>query len=75
MLDQSQALFWTYYGFIEFIKDGSTGVQYILDTHLSLLTLGKELLAQSDEKDDEGTNALMSSLIGEKEKLNWMFKS
>ncbi|MFT6243312.1 MAG: starvation-inducible DNA-binding protein [Salibacteraceae bacterium] len=59
----------------EIIKDGSTGVQYILDAQLSLLEQEKEILAQSDEKNDEGTNALMSNLIGEKEKLNWMFKS
>ena len=59
----------------EIIKDGSTGVQYILDAQLSLLEQEKEILAQSDEKDDEGTHSLMSDLIGEKEKLNWMFKS
>ena len=59
----------------EIIKDGPTGVQYILDAQLSLLAQEKEILAQSDEKNDEGTNALMSNLIGEKEKLNWMFKS
>lgn len=59
----------------EIIKDGSTGVQYILDAQLSLLEQEKEILAQSDEKYDEGTNSLMSDLIGEKEKLNWMFKS
>ena len=59
----------------QIIKDGPTGVKYILDAQLNLLTLEKEILIQSSEKDDEGTNALMSSLIGEKEKLNWMFKS
>jgi starvation-inducible DNA-binding protein len=59
----------------DIINDGSTGVQYILDAQTQIVGLEKELLKQSDEIDDEGTNALMSDLIGEKEKSNWMFKS
>ena len=59
----------------DIINDGSTGVQYILDAQTLIVGLEKALLKQSDDIDDEGTNALMSDLIGEKEKSNWMFKS
>lgn len=57
------------------IHDGATGVQYILETQQQLLVLEKQLIAVSSEEDDEGTNALLSDLIREKEKTNWMFKS
>lgn len=59
----------------EIIHDGLTGVSYILKAQETLLAIEKELLAASGEIDDEGTNALMSDLIREKEKTNWMFKS
>lgn len=59
----------------QIISKGSQGVQYILDAQEALLKLEKHLLEASDMKDDEGTNALMSDLIREKEKSNWMFKS
>lgn len=57
------------------VQDGQKGVSYILDAQQKLLSLEKELLSLSSEKDDEGTNALMSDLIREKEKTNWMLKS
>ncbi|MGB0914869.1 MAG: Dps family protein [Crocinitomicaceae bacterium] len=59
----------------EIIHDGKTGVSYILEAQKSILKLERELLDLSGEIDDEGTNALMSDLIREKEKTNWMFKS
>lgn len=59
----------------EIIHDGKTGVNYILEAQKSILKLERELLDLSGEIDDEGTNALMSDLIREKEKTNWMFKS
>jgi starvation-inducible DNA-binding protein len=37
--------------------------------------LERALLEMSDERDDEGTNSMMSDLIGEKEKTNWMFSA
>jgi starvation-inducible DNA-binding protein len=55
------------------ISDGKEGMNYILEAQRSLLKLEKELLALSGENDDEGTNALMSDLVREKEKTNWMF--
>jgi len=57
------------------IHDGKTGVAYILKAQNELLVLEKEILDLSDEANDEGTNSLMSDLIGEKEKTNWMFKA
>lgn len=57
------------------VKDGKTGVAYIVEAQDKLLTLERELLHLTDELNDEGTNAMMSDLIGEKEKTTWMFKS
>jgi len=57
------------------IQDGRTGVQYILDAQKQILDLERALLEMSDERDDEGTNSMMSDLIGEKEKTNWMFSA
>lgn len=57
------------------IVDGSEGVDYILSAQNQLLALEKELLVTSGNRDDEGTNSLISDLIGEKEKTNWMFKA
>jgi starvation-inducible DNA-binding protein len=55
------------------ISDGKEGMNYILEAQRSLLKLEKELLVLSAENNDEGTNALMSDLVREKEKTNWMF--
>eukprot|EP00389_Voromonas_pontica_P008740 GDKH01013294.1.p1 GENE.GDKH01013294.1~~GDKH01013294.1.p1 ORF type:complete len:149 (+),score=5.73 GDKH01013294.1:56-448(+) len=57
------------------VEEGKKGVSYILEAQEQLLSMEKEILSLSSEKDDEGTNALMSDLIREKEKTNWMFKS
>ena len=57
------------------IHDGKTGVSYILKAQNDLLAIEKTILDLSGEVSDEGTNSLMSDLIGEKEKTNWMFKA
>lgn len=57
------------------ISDGKSGVSYILEAQKSLLQMERQLLELSDEENDEGTNALMSDLIREKEKTNWMFRA
>lgn len=57
------------------ISNGKEGVNYILEAQKTLLKLEKSLLTLSSENEDEGTNALMSDLVREKEKSNWMFKS
>ena len=56
-------------------NDGATGVAYILSAQEELLKQERALLNATDEADDEGTNALMSDLIREKEKTNWMFRA
>lgn len=58
-----------------YITDGNEGMKYILNAQTILLTLENELLQLSNESNDEGTSAMMSDLIREKEKTNWMFKS
>ncbi|MCJ8292613.1 MAG: DNA starvation/stationary phase protection protein [Crocinitomicaceae bacterium] len=60
---------------LEMTHDGATGVAYILSAQQELLKQERSLLHVTGDADDEGTNALMSDLIREKEKTNWMFKA
>lgn len=60
---------------IAITHDAEPGVAYILAAQENILAQEKELLDLSDDLEDEGTNALMSDLIREKEKTNWMFKA
>lgn len=55
------------------IADGKTGMNYLVNAQKILLAQERALLTASSEMNDEGTNALMSDLIREKEKTNWMF--
>jgi starvation-inducible DNA-binding protein len=57
------------------ISDGEVGMKYVLKAQQELLKLERALLILSADNDDEGTNALMSDLVREKEKTNWMFAS
>ena len=57
------------------IQDSHEGMAYILSAQEIILKLERELLALSAELGDEGTNGLMSDLVREKEKTNWMFAS
>lgn len=50
-------------------------VQAVLDGLLVLLSKERRILRSSGEKEDEGTNALMSDYIREQEKLVWMYKA
>ncbi len=59
----------------ELIQEGKRGIEYILNAQKAILIVEKELLKISADKDDEGTNALLSDLIREKEKTNWMFSA
>lgn len=59
----------------DLISNGKIGMEYILEAQKTILKLEKEILALANETEDEGTNALMSDLIREKEKTNWMFKA
>lgn len=55
------------------IHDGKEGMSYILNAQETILKLEREILNESAELGDEGTNAMMSDLVREKEKTNWMF--
>ena len=57
------------------ITDGKEGVRYLFSAQNILLGLEKEILSLASGANDEGTSALMSDLIREKEKTNWMFKA
>ena len=59
----------------DIITDAKAGVTYILDAQQKILSLEQQLLEDSEALEDEGTNALMSDLIREKEKNNWMMRS
>jgi len=57
------------------ISEGKPGMEYILGAQKTLIALEKEILALSETLNDEGTNAMMSDLLREKEKTNWMFSA
>lgn len=57
------------------INEGKEGMKYVLEAQQIILKLEKEILLLSSENSDESTNGLMSDLIREKEKTNWMFSA
>ena len=57
------------------ISNDVESVELVVNSLAELLKLERELLDLSDEKNDEGTNAMMSDLIAEQEKTVWMMKS
>lgn len=59
----------------EIISNGIKGMQYILDAQKALLEKEREILLIATEQYDEGTVSLISDLIREKEKTNWMFNA
>lgn len=59
----------------DYITEGNQGMNYIVNAQEALLKLENEILNLAGEINDEGTSAMMSDLIREKEKTNWMFKS
>ena len=59
----------------ENIFDDEKTVRLVIDTISALLPLEREILALSDEINDEGTNSLISGFISEQEKNVWMLKA
>ncbi len=57
------------------VSAGTEAVNLILDAFRKILVLEREILTLSAEAGDEGTNALMSDYIREKEKLVWMYSA
>lgn len=57
------------------ITDGTKAVAEILTSFQTVILLQRDLLNQSADAGDEGTNALMSDYIRMQEKLVWMYSS
>lgn len=57
------------------VANGKEAVGHVLEAFRNLLVLERELLVMSADAGDEGTNALMSDYIREKEKLVWMYSA
>lgn len=57
------------------VNDGLKCVDNILESFKITIQLQRELLDESAEANDEGTNALMSDYIREQEKLVWMYSA
>ena len=54
---------------------GKKGVEYVLAAQKTLLEQERIVFSLAAEKEDEGSSALMSDLIREKEKEKWMLKA
>lgn len=57
------------------VKDGTKGVEYIVSDFQILLDMQRDLLALSDDANDEGTNSMISDYVRAQEKLVWMYNS
>lgn len=57
------------------ISGGKTAVSEIVNALRIILEKQRNILVESDELNDEGTNALMSDYISQQEKLVWMYSS
>lgn len=57
------------------VSDDDETVRLILENLSDILRLEREILALSDEANDEGTTSLISNFITEQEKNIWMLKA
>lgn len=57
------------------ISNDEEAVNLVVTSLAQLLKIERVILNQSDEADDEGTNAMMSDFIKEQEKTIWMMKA
>lgn len=57
------------------ISNDRESVELVVDSLVKLIELERQLLIESAEADDEGTNAMMSDFISEQEKTVWMLKA
>ncbi|BDD04176.1 Dps family protein [Aureibacter tunicatorum] len=57
------------------IKDGKECVSIVLENIKVLLVKEREILSVASDIEDEGTSALMSDYIKEKEKVSWMLSA
>ena len=57
------------------ISNDVESVELVVNSLSKLLEIEREILDLSDKANDEGTNAMMSDLIAEQEKVIWMLNS
>lgn len=57
------------------ISNDVASVNLIVSSLTILLEIEREILNQSEQADDEGTNSMMSDFIAEQEKTVWMLKA
>jgi len=57
------------------ISNDTKSVELVVSSLSTLITIERNILDQSAEANDEGTNAMMSDFISEQEKTVWMLKS
>lgn len=57
------------------ISEDEKAVQLIVDSLSELLKIERQILNDSGEANDEGTNSMMSDFITEQEKTVWMMKA
>ena len=57
------------------ISNDIKSVELVVNSLSELIKIERNILNQSDEADDEGTNSMMSDFISEQEKTIWMLKS
>ena len=50
-------------------------INVIVESLSELLKIEREILADADEANDEGTNSMMSDFIAEQEKTMWMINA
>jgi starvation-inducible DNA-binding protein len=60
---------------IKNVGDGKKTVEYVVEQSETLLTKMQKLQIEAAEQNDEGTNAMLSEMIGETEKRLWMLKT
>jgi len=57
------------------ISEDITAVTLVVNSLSELIQLEREILTQSGNANDEGTNSMMSDFIAEQEKTIWMLKA
>jgi len=57
------------------ISNDTESVRLIVTSLTELIEIERGILNESDEAEDEGTNAMMSDFIAEQEKTVWMLKA
>ena len=57
------------------ISNDTASVDLIVKSLSKLIEIERNILNESDEANDEGTNSMMSDFIAEQEKIIWMMKA